>query len=123
MSLRTPPPDAAPGSTADLIRSARGLTGAYFRLASAEASLARRALVDAAVHGGIALGLALVAALLVAAALVAALAALGLAWPWAALAVAATAALGAALSFGAARRRLDETRFEATRRQLDKLFD
>lgn len=113
----------ATGSTGDLLRSARGITGAYYRLASAEATLARRALLDAAVRGGIALGLALVAALMGAAALVAGLVALGLAWPWAALSVATIAAAGAAACFFAAKARLEDTHFEATRRQIDKLFD
>ncbi len=74
-------------------------------------------------HGAIALGLALVAALMLAAASVAGLVALGLAWPWAALLVAAVAAIGAGWSIASAARRLEDTRFEATRRQLDRLFE
>lgn len=119
-SLPHSPP--APGSTLDVLRSARGITGAYYRLACAEASMARSAVLSAAVQGGIAFGLAIVASLAIAAALVAGLVALGLAWPWAALVVAAVAAIGAAVSFRAASRSLEDTRFEATRRQLDKLF-
>lgn len=122
MSL-TLPPDAASGSPTDVLRSARGVTGAYYRLAAAEASLARRALLDATVRGGVAFGLAVVAVLMLAAASVAGLVALGLAWPWAALLVAAVAAIGAALSLSSASRCLDDTRFEATRRQLDRLFE
>lgn len=118
-SLPHSPP---PGSTLEVLRSARGITGAYYRLACAEASLARRAMLGAAVQGGIAFGLALVASLAIAAALVAGMVALGLAWPWAALIVAAAAVVGAALSFRAAARSLEDTRFEATRRQLDQLF-
>lgn len=116
------PHSSAPGSTLEVLRSARGITGAYYRLACAEASLARRAVLGAAVQGGIAFGLALVACLAIAAALVAGMVALGLAWLWAALIVAAVAAIGAVASFRAASRCLDDTRFEATRRQLDKLF-
>lgn len=116
-------PSPGAGSTENLLRSARGITGAYYRLASAEAALARRALLDAAVQGGVAFGLALVAALMVATALVAGLVALGLAWPWAALLVAAIAAGGATVCFLAAKARLEDTRFEATRRQIDRLFD
>jgi len=119
----SPSPNAASGSTNDLMRSARGLTGAYYRLASAEAALARSALLDAALRGGIAFGLALVAGLMAAAALAAGLVAMGLAWPWAALSVAAIAAIGAVLSLFAAKARLEDTRFEATRRQLDRLFE
>lgn len=116
-------PQPAPGSSTEVLRAARGITGAYCRLAFAEASLARHALMDAALRGGIALVLALVSATAVAAALVAGGVALGLAWPWAALAVAALAAVGAAMAARSARGRLDDTRFEATRRQLEKLFD
>ena len=118
----TSSPPSASGSPFEVMRSARGITEAYYRLASAEASLARSALMDATVTGSIALVLALVAAMAAAAALIAGLVALGLAWPWAAVLVAALAAIGAGVSFRSACRRLDDTRFEATRRQIDKLF-
>lgn len=107
----------------EMLRSARGITGAYYRLAIAEASLARGALLSAVLQAGIALVLALIASLAASAALIAGLMALGLGWPWATLLVAAVAALGAVVGFRGALRRLDDTRFEATRRQIDKLFE
>lgn len=78
-----PSPPESPGTVFDVLRSAHAISGAYCRLAVAEASLARRALMAAAVRGGIALVLALVAAMTASASLISGLVATGLARPWA----------------------------------------
>jgi membrane protein implicated in regulation of membrane protease activity len=122
-AMSSTPLHAAPGSASDLFRSARGVTGAYVRLAIAETALARRALLRATLRAGIALALGMVAAILAAASAVAGLVALGLAWPWATLIVAAVLASIAFVSGRRAADELEHTRFEATRRQLDRLFD
>lgn len=101
---------------------ARGVAGAYYRLAVADLALARAAGVQAAAAGAFALVFGTTAFAALAAAAVAALVAAGIALHWALLLLGIAAATLAALCVLRVHSMLDIANFETSRRQFDRFF-
>lgn len=101
---------------------ARGVAGAYYRLAVADLALARAAGIRAAAAGALALVAAMTAYLAFAAAAALALVHFGLAWPWALLIIGAVSTALAAACALRIRALLRIANFETSRRQFDRFF-
>lgn len=102
---------------------ARGVAGAYFSLAVADLAMARAAGCEAVAAGALAMMFGVTAWGVLVAAAVVALVNAGLSWPWALLLLGAVSAGLAALCVLRVKAVLPFARMDATRRQLDRLFN
>ncbi len=112
-----------PAPSVRVLPGMRGVAAALYQLLVADLALAQSATLRALFQGAMALVFGATAWALLVGAAVFGLVHAGLAWPWAFLIAAAVSVALCLLTLAQARRYLQYTKLEATRRQIDGFFE